>query len=235
MKWSPLVMLGFGDEEGDRSLWSDLHRGHAGCIVRAALSLASAVAVIGCVVAFGGLLATGTTQNFDEIMLVAAGLAVLVWGAALYWIWSGYRRWKHTLRTVFSIVLVWGVTFPVMVIMFEFVRNEAVVAACVLLAIAASILLITISAYTHTAGRTIRNSAGAVQVHCPQCSYSLVGLSSCACPECGTAFTIDQLIGAQEYAAVKSRAREMKAEEADAQPETDNAESESAPASLLHV
>jgi hypothetical protein len=38
-----------------------------------------------------------------------------------------------------------------------------------------------------------------VNVRCPQCGYSLVGLTELRCPECGTRFTIDELIRAQGY------------------------------------
>jgi len=38
-----------------------------------------------------------------------------------------------------------------------------------------------------------------VNVRCPQCGYSLVGLTELRCPECGTRFTIDGLIREQGY------------------------------------
>ena len=33
-----------------------------------------------------------------------------------------------------------------------------------------------------------------IDVTCPACGYSLVGLSECRCPECGEQFTIEQLL-----------------------------------------
>lgn len=45
-----------------------------------------------------------------------------------------------------------------------------------------------------------------VDVRCPTCDYSLVGLRDLRCPECGTRFTIDELIRAQHYSSSASRA-----------------------------
>jgi uncharacterized paraquat-inducible protein A len=48
------------------------------------------------------------------------------------------------------------------------------------------------------AERTARLSgAGANAIVCPTCGYNLTGLKSTRCPECGSEFTLDQLIAAQ--------------------------------------
>ena len=47
-------------------------------------------------------------------------------------------------------------------------------------------------------GRSLRRERP-VTVACPRCRYSLVGLESTTCPECGERFTIDAIIRAQEY------------------------------------
>jgi hypothetical protein len=38
---------------------------------------------------------------------------------------------------------------------------------------------------------------GAVRVECPLCGYDLSGLRDLRCPECGSAFTLDQLLASQ--------------------------------------
>jgi hypothetical protein len=39
--------------------------------------------------------------------------------------------------------------------------------------------------------------AGAAAVVCPLCGYNLAGLREARCPECGSAFTLEQLLTAQ--------------------------------------
>ena len=50
--------------------------------------------------------------------------------------------------------------------------------------------------------RAERLSARAGAVVCPLCGYNLAGLRESRCPECGTSFTLDQLVAAQPPAAV---------------------------------
>ena len=40
-------------------------------------------------------------------------------------------------------------------------------------------------------------AAGTDTVVCPICAYNLTGLHKCRCPECGSPFTLDQLLAAQ--------------------------------------
>ena len=48
-------------------------------------------------------------------------------------------------------------------------------------------------------GRPVVNSENLVNVTCPHCGYSLIGLRDLRCPECGTQFSIDELIRRQNY------------------------------------
>jgi hypothetical protein len=41
------------------------------------------------------------------------------------------------------------------------------------------------------------HAAGRSGVSCPTCGYNLTGLSESRCPECGTRFTLDELMAAQ--------------------------------------
>ena len=40
---------------------------------------------------------------------------------------------------------------------------------------------------------------------CPSCNYRMVGLTESRCPECGTVYTLDELIGAEGFAPVASK------------------------------
>ena len=57
---------------------------------------------------------------------------------------------------------------------------------------------------------------GDIRVQCPGCGYSMVGLQSCQCPECGTIYTIDEIIGEQDYAVLRQLPAPEPAEAADA-------------------
>jgi hypothetical protein len=205
MKWTPLMVLGWANDD-DRSIWWDLHR-NAGWTVRAGLSLASATAILGLVLGLAGLIEMNSGRVDEQVLLLAVPIAIVAWSAILYWIWSGYRRWTRTLRTAVAIMAVWGVFILIAVILSEFGRrSELLIGACILLAWAATFLLISVASHAHKAGRSVTDRSGSVRVTCPRCGYSMVGLHSCDCPECGTRFTIDQLIEAQDYAALKQGA-----------------------------
>jgi hypothetical protein len=49
-----------------------------------------------------------------------------------------------------------------------------------------------------TAERTHRlAAAGADRIVCPMCGYAMTGLREARCPECGAAYTLEQLIATQ--------------------------------------
>jgi len=47
--------------------------------------------------------------------------------------------------------------------------------------------------------RPMVGPAGRVNLACPDCGYAMVGLRESTCPECGAAYTIDELFRAQDY------------------------------------
>ena len=105
------------------------------------------------------------------------------------------------------VVGLWGVVIPICVALDSTVyRAEFLIASCVFVGVALTTLIIAIAAYVTATGRPIEDPAGRVNVHCPSCGYSMVGLESCHCPECGAQYTVDRLIRAQEYGAVRRSA-----------------------------
>jgi hypothetical protein len=48
--------------------------------------------------------------------------------------------------------------------------------------------------------RSTRLSGAGNAITCPTCGYNLTGLSESRCPECGTKFTLDQLLASQRPA-----------------------------------
>jgi hypothetical protein len=70
-------------------------------------------------------------------------------------------------------------------------------------------VLITVLLWRETARERFERLAGlgpGPTVSCPVCGYSLAGLREARCPECGTHFTLDQLLAAQSHAAPSAAA-----------------------------
>jgi predicted RNA-binding Zn-ribbon protein involved in translation (DUF1610 family) len=126
----------------------------------------------------------------------------MAWVGALATVWWGFRQWARLVRTLVQVAGVWIVALPITVLLDTTVqRADGLIVGTVFAAIATTAGLLLTLAYRTMAGRTVRDARGAVRVNCPRCGYSMVGLCSSTCPECGTTFTIDQIIGGQEYAA----------------------------------
>ncbi len=109
---------------------------------------------------------------------------------------STYRRWRSAIQAIFIVA-------GIVIIDQAIGNNPFLIASCIFLAIAGTIAVIAVKAYRAAAGRALEDRQGAVAVTCPACGYSMVGLESCKCPECGAAYTIDGLIREQDYAALR--------------------------------
>ncbi len=115
-------------------------------------------------------------------------------------IWASYRKWRKSLKTFFYILGVWMVAIPLAVFVGETVQSEEFfIAGIVALAIGLSLFLLMTLAYRRGGGKALALRDGVIDVRCPDCGYSLVGLSECQCPECGLAMTIDEVIRRQNY------------------------------------
>jgi DNA-directed RNA polymerase subunit RPC12/RpoP len=60
-------------------------------------------------------------------------------------------------------------------------------------------VLVTVLVWRETKGERVARlaDAGASEIVCPVCGYRMAGLREARCPECGAAFTIEQLVAAQ--------------------------------------
>ena len=197
-----LIRLIIG-EDGQRSIVADLRSGRAGWAVRLGLSLACA-AVIAAVGFFcAGLIEDSGNLQEEHIALIV-GVGGGAWCVLLAFLWAAHRKWARALRTIFALIAIWLTTICLCVIAVEITRSEEFfISALVFLAIGLSIAIVVASIYRGLGGKAMVERTGEVRVKCPQCDYSLVGLESCTCPECGARFTIDQLIAAQDYAALR--------------------------------
>jgi len=80
------------------------------------------------------------------------------------------------------------------------VRNEEELIITAVLLVGGGLLLwVWIRQIELGGARPLIARDGTLNVNCPECGYSLIGLSELRCPECGTRFVLDELIRAQNY------------------------------------
>ena len=135
-----------------------------------------------------------------------AGL--LVWGfLAIYWWllwrksvrWTGTRLWLTAvavLAAALAGVLVWAAVN--MVMDRDFDEDFGVFAGSVTAPLVW--LLATVFVWRESVSERVGRMAregGREGVVCPTCGYNLTGLREARCPECGSQFTLDQLLQAQ--------------------------------------
>lgn len=137
----------------------------------------------------------------DEDLAICFAGGALAWFLLLGFIWRGEYRAKTLLMPVILTMALAVATALAAVSIDGLVRNEEeylIGAAC----LAAGCLLLVIwlpVALRWMVRERVVNDENLVQVHCPTCGYSMIGLKELRCPECGTQFTIDELIRRQGY------------------------------------
>ena len=206
MPWFSLPWLSRDDRtRSEPPFWDDVRKGRAGFVLRFALSLAAVAVCLSALMFFFGFIEAAGGRVNDGLAAGGFAVAAAVWFAALAWLWATYPRWRRFLRTLFAVLTVWAVTIPLCVMIEEVVRRaEFLITGSIFMAIGITITLIGTAAYRSLGGRPLEDAAGAICVTCPGCGYSMVGLPSCQCPECGRAYTIDQLIRGQDYAVLRT-------------------------------
>lgn len=209
--------LGF--EEDGRSIRADVRTGQAGWPIRLGLSLAAAAVLLASLMFIFGVLEMTGTRVRHEHTTIGLALAGAVWCGVLVWLWSSFRRWRRMIRTTLSIIIVWTVA-TVIGVVFDMLISQAgfLIGGVIVLAVAITIGLIATVTYQSLGGKPLMQEAQMIRVYCPHCRYSLVGLQSCTCPECGASFTIDEIIRAQDYAAIRREAIKPETLDADEPP-----------------
>ena len=76
-------------------------------------------------------------------------------------------------------------------------------AVCILLCMGATVWLVESALHRLNTARPLVAPTGEINVECPACGYSMVGLDQCRCPECGAEYTIDDLIRRQGYGVLR--------------------------------
>lgn len=184
--------------EGRRTLIHDLRSGHAGWIVRTALTLVSALAILSVTMAWLGLLESRGGWVRDEHIALTMGVGAAAFCGILALLWWSFRRFQGALKAIFAVIAIWAIVLPTTFLIASTMRGgeEFVIMATIFLGFATSIAsIILIFYHRFRAGPTARAIVH-VRMACPECGYSLVGLTICRCPECGTEYTVDKLIQA---------------------------------------
>jgi len=204
----------------------NLHKPEVGTLPRVALSVCSGLlfSAVALFAAWGYAslvfrAATGPATGYsaysylrvrDEHLAAAFAVCGLVWFFSLIWIWRGATRSRPLIAPALYTVGVVIATSIVGVVIDGFVRRdeEILIGALVMLAGAVALLIWMSALLRYRRGKPVLDADNLVDVRCPQCEYSLIGLRSLRCPECGSEFTIDELIRSQDYEGVKSGARD---------------------------
>jgi hypothetical protein len=140
------------------------------------------------------------------------GTLLFLWGTiylfvAAYWLllWRSLVRWTPTriLYTTLATTLapIVGVLFGI--VLPEVTRGLPREPAALVAGGTVPIIwvLATVLIWRETSAERIDRLAreGRETVSCPNCGYNLTGLSEARCPECGSRFTLDQLVRAQPH------------------------------------
>lgn len=197
------------ETDGRDGILRDLTGREARPLVRVAVSLISglvlcAAALVG---SFGlAVLRTGSVQARVRDIEFAITFAVMggIWVAMLAFIWRGVGQGAFPARPALITTGLAGVTLcGGVAIEASWIREGEILIAALILFAGALVLLSWLPRIRRLRlGRPVLDAENRVNVNCPDCGYSLIGLRELRCPECGAAFTIDELIRRQRYEAV---------------------------------
>jgi hypothetical protein len=183
------------------AIWRELRSGRAGWPVRLGLTVVATLVALALFAFATGLADAVDMRAGEGAVVVIMTIAGAAWLASIAVVWWQFRKWARLLRTALAIAGVWVLAVAAVALLdVNVARADGLIAGTLLSAVAATVGLLVVLAYRTFTGRAMRDELGGVRVSCPRCGYSMVGLCSCTCPECGAAFSIDQIIAGQEYA-----------------------------------
>lgn len=197
------------------SLWRDLASGSAGWGVRLLANLAVAAALGGLVPILAYFLAalnrdwnryasTSAVSPHDEVVAFLLVVAAAAFLAATAWLWSRSGRRRALLTPVVLSIGVIAATISLGVMAEANLRGDSEMVVGGIIALGgAGLIVIWLDAHRRRGPkwRALHNQQdGLPDVRCPACDYRMVGLTESRCPECGTEYTLDELIAKQGFA-----------------------------------
>lgn len=209
----------------DQSLAQSLREGSAGVGVRLLASVGAALLLLGAasILAYlwGALFPPPWTKAIagrgvwvpGEGAVVVFFFCGVAWIFLVCWIWTRRLCRRTVLRARMPIGL-WalgvGLTAAVgvpavliSVVLAEVPGDSEFLCAAVICAAGGLIPFIWIRLYRQAGGRAVHDAAGVIDLRCPECGYSMMGLKQARCPECGREYTLDELISRQNFEALR--------------------------------
>ena len=195
------------------SFWRELADGTAGPVVRVMVTIVIGVCLAGLCALLSYCLAAlipdwsrgdGRYGIYprDELVVGLGVMAVGAFIAASAWVWSRRGRWRGIVSPTISSVAIAVATIVLCLIVDNSVRGEKdfLFFGLIMIGSAGVILVWVMRIYRISRGRPMTNvSDGLVNLHCPNCGYRMVGLKESRCPECGMEYTLDELLGKQNF------------------------------------
>lgn len=197
------------------SFWRLLRDNRIGFGTRLTLSLVSGLVLVAAAMFGAWMIAAGFSprQTYgssrlfyfrvtDEQVFSCLGIAGLIWLATLAGIWGGFEQRRYLTRAVLGTIGIVVVCVFVGVAVDEVVRSEEefLIAGIVLIGAAGVVMLWLSAVHKARRRRAVVGADDLINVFCPECGYSMIGLHEPRCPECGATFTLDELIRRQNYA-----------------------------------
>jgi len=139
---------------------------------------------------------------FDDAFAFLLGGFVTWAFVAIYWtlLWRKAVQWTARRRLGPIVVAAFGVLM-VVIARLSLLNSGLPVGKWIVLSILVPALWLIATVYfwqETPAERASRISdSGRADIPCPKCGYNLRGLMEARCPECGTRFTLDELLAAQ--------------------------------------
>ncbi len=185
-----------------QSLFAQLRKGDAGMLARCAGSMASACGCVAIVLLAAWVVATQQSRRLrDDDIGVAFAVATIPWLLSLLWIWRGgqSRRMIAGACVFTGLMLVCAILLGVTIDYLVRFNSETLIISEAALATGIVVWYWATVLARLRMRKPVLNADDLVDVRCPECSYSLIGMTELRCPECGTRFTLDEVIRRQGY------------------------------------
>jgi hypothetical protein len=218
------------------SIWQALASSEAHVAVRLGLSITVGILLAGLGLLGAWMVGLAYEVRYlpDEVFALGLLGASVLWFVALWLIWRRVLRARMLLLPIIATLAIGVLTIFGCYLAGELIHyeDELLMLALVLCGGALVIFVWLAALHRLLQGRAVIGADHQVNVRCPSCDYSLVGLTELRCPECGLRFTIDELIRAQGYGRVVPGAASPGPPLAARKPEAEDARREGDPVPL---
>ena len=202
--------------EARGSLLTDIRRGQVSVGIRLLLTFALAAALAAVALLILGLAdlvlpsntyqyanGDGTVRTYTRpaIQDEHVGIGLLIAGGVWLFMLSRIWRFSPQHRPITSSIIM-GVGIMLLnviaaVVVAQMVRNEELwVAFFIINGVGCSLLMLTYNLHKYSVRKRVSGEVP-ISLDCPECGYSMVGLTSSRCPECGREYTLDELVRLQ--------------------------------------